>query len=99
MSFAQIGERFAAIGGISAVTVATSGRTGATSDSTCVTIDRIGAKALRGRNCAPTDVRSDPIDATCLVTGMTFAGIDGTYVVTGAISVATVDTKKTGRGK
>jgi len=80
---------------------ARSGKTVAKRGLTCASIDRIAAKELHRRNFARTDERLGPIDARCLVTGVSCDRIIAIYVATAAIFDgidATQDTEPRNRG-
>jgi hypothetical protein len=64
---------------------ARSAKTDAKRGLTCASIDRIAAKELHSRNFARTDGKSGPIDARCLVTGVSCDRIIAIYVATAEI--------------
>jgi hypothetical protein len=77
--FVPTGERFAG-------TSARFGRTGTKPEPTCASIARIDEKERRSRSFGPTVVKSGPIDARCLVTGVSCDRIEAIYVATDATS-------------
>jgi hypothetical protein len=63
-----------------------SGKTGAKPDLMCANIARIGGKGLHSRSFAQTVVKSEPINAKCVGTGMNGGGIDAICAETFATS-------------
>jgi hypothetical protein len=86
---AETRERFVLMG-------TRSDKTAARPDQTCANIARIGEKGLRSRSFAQTVVKSGPIDAKCVGTGMNGGRIDAicaeTFATTGETGAMPVGT-------
>jgi hypothetical protein len=65
-----IEKKYARTGGRLVVMGVRLDKTAAKQDPMCASIARIGAKALRGRSCARTVGKSEPINVRCVATVM-----------------------------